>query len=94
MERAEKLAIKIKTMDEQFNAIHNSITSDNKLLSELVVKRNILDKQISDLQLKLRKDNNIMDDLKEIISETKASYDNISEAANTLMDIIDQKYNI
>ena len=62
--------------------------------SELVVKRNILDKQISDLQLKLRKDNNIMDDLKEIISETKASYDNISEAANTLMDIIDQKYNI
>ena len=35
-----------------------------------------------------------MDDLKEIISETKASYINISEAANTLMDIIDQKYNI
>ena len=94
MERAEKLAQKIKTMDQQYNAIFISISSDNKLLSELTIKRNILDKQISDLQLKLRKDNNIMSDLKEIIGETKASYDNISEAANTLMDIIDQKYNI
>lgn len=92
MDRAQLLAGKIKTMDTQFDAIQNEINKDIKKQSGLEKDKRELEAQLAIIELRLKKNNAIKNDLEGIIEETKMSYQKISEAAETLMDIIDTKY--
>ena len=92
MDRAQLLAGKIKTMDTQFDAIQNEINKDIEKQSKLEKEKRELEAQLAIIELRLRKNNAIKTDLYGIIEETKMSYQKISEAAETLMDIIDTKY--
>lgn len=92
MDRAQLLAGKIKTMDTQFDAIQNEINKDIKKQSSLEKDKRELEAQLAIIELRLKKNNAIKNDLEGIIEETKMSYQKISEAAETLMDIIDTKY--
>lgn len=94
MDRAQLLAGKIKTMDTQFDAIQNEINKDIEKQSKLEKEKRELEAQLAIIELRLRKNNAIKRDLEGIIEETKMSYQKISEAAETLMDIIDTKYSL
>jgi len=94
MNRAERLAGKIKTMDNQYDAIKHEIETDTRIHTELLEQKTVLETKIAIIEMKLKKNNSIKNDLSEIIDETKSSYEKISEAAETLMDIIDTKYSI
>lgn len=94
MDRAQLLAGKIKTMDTQFDAIENEINKDIEKQSKLEKEKRELEAQLAIIELRLRKNNAIKRDLEGIIAETKMSYQKISEAAETLMDIIDTKYSL
>ena len=94
MDRALLLADKIKTMDSQFQVIESEINKDLEKQSKLEKQKRELDAQLAILELRLKKNNSIKIELQGIIEETKTSFQKISEAAETLMDIIDTKYAI
>tara|TARA_X000000950_G_scaffold289515_2_gene414611 strand:+ start:25659 stop:25943 length:285 start_codon:yes stop_codon:yes gene_type:complete len=94
MDRALLLADKIKTMDSQFQVIESEINKDLEKQSKLEKQKRELEAQLAILELRLKKNNSIKIELQGIIEETKTSFQKISEAAETLMDIIDTKYAI
>ncbi len=94
MERALLLADKIKTMDSQFQVIESEINKDLEKQTTLEKQKRELEAQLAILELRLKKNNSIKKELQGIIEETKTSFQKISEAAETLMDIIDTKYAI
>ena len=94
MDRALLLADKIKTMDSQFQVIESEINKDLEKQSKLEKQKRELEAKLAILELRLKKNNSIKIELQGIIEETKTSFQKISEAAETLMDIIDTKYAI
>ena len=94
MERALLLADKIKTLDSQFQVIESEINKDLEKQTTLEKQKRELEAQLAILELRLKKNNSIKKELQGIIEETKTSFQKISEAAETLMDIIDTKYAI
>ena len=94
MDRSEQLSNKIKTMDLQLKAIDSELTTDKTTKDNLIIEKNTLEEKISEIALRIRKNESIKYELNEIIEETRLSYQKISEAADTLMDIIDAKYKI
>ena len=94
MDRALLLADKIKNMDSQFQVIESEINKDLEKQSKLEKQKRELEAQLAILELRLKKNNSIKIELQGIIEETKTSFQKISEAAETLMDIIDTKYAI
>ena len=94
MDRALLLADKIKTMDSQFQVIESEINKDLEKQSALEKQKRELEAQLAILELRLKKNKSIKIELQGIIEETKTSFQKISEAAETLMDIIDTKYAI
>jgi CII-binding regulator of phage lambda lysogenization HflD len=94
MDRALLLADKIKNMDSQFQVIESEINKDLEKQTKLEKQKRELEAQLAILELRLKKNNSIKIELQGIIEETKTSFQKISEAAETLMDIIDTKYAI
>tara|TARA_A100001015_G_C14884991_1_gene670003 strand:- start:312 stop:596 length:285 start_codon:yes stop_codon:yes gene_type:complete len=94
MDRALLLADKIKNMDSQFQVIESEINKDLEKQTKLGKQKRELEAQLAILELRLKKNNSIKIELQGIIEETKTSFQKISEAAETLMDIIDTKYAI
>ena len=94
MDRALLLADKIKNMDSQFQVIESEINKDLEKQTKLGKQKRELEAQLAILELRLKKNNSIKIELQGIIEETKTSFQKISEAAETLMDIIVTKYAI
>ena len=94
MDRSEQLSNKIKTMDLQLKAIASELSTDKTTKDNLIIEKNNLIEKINEINLRIRKNEAIQYELNEIIEETRLSYQEISEAADTLMDIIDAKYKI
>ena len=94
MDRSEQLSNKIKTMDLQLKAIASELLTDKTTRDNLIIEKNNLIEKINEISLRIRKNEAIQYELNEIIDETRLSYQKISEAADTLMDIIDAKYKI
>ena len=94
MDRSEQLSNKIKTMDLQLKAIASELSTDKTTRDNLIIEKNNLIEKINEISLRIRKNEAIQYELNEIIDETRLSYQKISEAADTLMDIIDAKYKI
>tara|TARA_B100001287_G_C22320382_1_gene361340 strand:- start:132 stop:416 length:285 start_codon:yes stop_codon:yes gene_type:complete len=94
MDRSEQLSNKIKTMDLQLKAIASELSTDKTTRENLIIEKNNLIEKINEISLRIRKNEAIQYELNEIIDETRLSYQKISEAADTLMDIIDAKYKI
>lgn len=94
MDRSEQLSNKIKTMDLQLKAIASELSTDKTTRDNLIIEKNNLIEKINEICLRIRKNEAIQYELNEIIEETRLSYQKISEAADTLMDIIDAKYKI
>jgi len=91
MSQLQLLKIQLEQMDSRIQDIEKQIMTKSQLLREIELKKEEIDYQLLSEKLSYEKLTHNYEYLLEIKKDTSSNYNQIEEAATTLLDIIKSK---